>query len=282
MKYQIKTDLIDFYIKNNKKQEEKTKNIFVNSYKINNINAAKIGKKKGIYKIINFKNYNTKITNILYEELTKLHKLKKNDSVLIVGLGNSDITPDSLGPEVCKKINIYQYRNVYSLIPGVMAYTGIETSNIVSAVVNQLKPSLVIVIDALACESIKRINQTIQLTNTGIHPGSGVGNKRKEISSDTLKTPVIAIGIPTVIDLGNIIYDSMKIFFENYCNILKDNNILLNENDKNKILGIIGDLDNYEIDAVLDNNMMVTTKDIDLKINEGAQIIANAINKFLK
>ena len=100
-----------------------------------------------------------------------------------------------------------------------MANTGMESSDIIIAIVKKIKPSLVIVVDALACESIKRLNHTIQITDTGIHPGSGVGNKRKEINKKVLGVPVIAIGIPTVIDLGSIIYVSLKYdnnFYKNY------------------------------------------------------------------
>ncbi len=283
MKYQIRTDLVDFYVKNNNLTKlikiKKFNNIKVLSYKLNKTNAKLLKKKEGNYKTIEFKRFSSKLCEILYEELNSLYKLNEEDSVLIVGLGNSDITPDALGPKVIKKINTLQNRNIYTLIPGVMANTGMESSDIIIAIVKKIKPSLVIVVDALACESIKRLNHTIQITDTGIHPGSGVGNKRKEINKKVLGVPVIAIGIPTVIDLGSIIYDSLNNFYKNYYHILKKHNILLS---KGEITGIIGNLENYEINVVLNKEMMVTTKDIDLKILEGSEIIGKAINKFIK
>lgn len=281
MKYQIRTDLVDFYVKNNNLTKllkvKNMNNIKVFSYKLNKENAKVLNKKPGNYKTIEFKKFSYPLIKVICEELKNLYKLKRKDKVLIVGLGNSDITPDALGPKATKHINVT--KNVFTLSPGVMANTGMETSDIICAVIKKIKPSLVIVVDALACESINRLNYTIQLTDTGIHPGSGVGNKRKEISKDVLNVPVIAIGIPTVIDLSSILFDSLNLFYENYCNILKEHNISLS---KGEIMGIIGDLENYEFRTVLNNEMMVTTKDIDLIITRGSKLIGDAINKFLK
>src|SRR5699024_5067838 len=140
---------------------------------------------------------------------------------LIVGLGNWNVTPDALGPITVGKVLVtnhlfeleYEtveggYRPVAALSPGVMGVTGMETSDIILSVIDRFAPEFVIVIDALASRSIERINETIQLTDTGIHPGSGVGNKRKEVSKETLGVPVIAIGVPTVVDAVTIATDA--------------------------------------------------------------------------
>lgn len=138
--------------------------------------------------------------------------------VLVIGLGNNDITPDALGPMVANQIFATRHirsalpdceefadlRPVSALAPGVLGQTGIEVAEITKAVCNKVKPSVVIVIDALACAEIERLGTTIQLTDTGISPGSGVKNSRKELSKKTLKTPVIALGVPTVVDMRTI------------------------------------------------------------------------------
>ena len=157
---------------------------------------------------------------IIAEQILKL--LPKNrQSVLVLGLGNRDITPDALGPktaecilatrhitkELAKDIGLSSLKSVAVISPGVLGQTGIETSEILSAVVELIKPSAVIVIDALAAKSIKRLGTTIQLSNTGICPGAGVGNARKEINQETLGVPVIAIGIPTVVEAATLLYD---------------------------------------------------------------------------
>lgn len=141
--------------------------------------------------------------------------------ILLIGLGNRDVTPDALGPCVIDNLNITRHltkefgflkknqMEISALVPGVMAQTGMETLEIIQGVCHQTRPDTVIVIDALAARSTKRLNRTIQLADTGIHPGSGVGNHRCEITKKTLGTPVIAIGVPTVVDAATIVYDSI-------------------------------------------------------------------------
>ena len=182
-----------------------------------------IGKPIGDYITIDIKkiNYLTdeekeKAMQTLSNELKKLvqEKVQYKEDVLVVGLGNEEVTPDALGPDVIKKIevtrHILQYmpqyidenaRPVSAIAPGVLGTTGIETLEIIKGVVDNTKPKLLIVIDALASRSMERISSTIQISNTGIVPGAGVGNTRKEISINTLGIPVIAIGIPTVVDI---------------------------------------------------------------------------------
>lgn len=151
-------------------------------------------------------------------------------------------------------------RPVSAISPGVMATTGIETSDIIESLINKIKPDFLIVIDALASSSIDRINKTIQLTDTGINPGSGIGNNRKEISSDTISIPVIAIGVPTVVESSIIVNDTINYLFKhisyiknnyqmnklifnrtNYANKLKEND--LTEKEKIELSGILGSLD---------------------------------------
>lgn len=149
-------------------------------------------------------------------ELTQLidKHIQKQDHILVVGLGNMQITPDSLGPKVVQEVDITRHlltyapqyleegaRMVSAIAPGVLGTTGIETQEILKGIVDNVQPKLIIVIDSLASKSIERISSTIQLADTGITPGAGVGNTRKELSQNTLGVPVIAIGVPMVVDL---------------------------------------------------------------------------------
>lgn len=146
-------------------------------------------------------------------------------SILIVGLGNRDVTADSLGPSTVDNLFVTRHiireygkqayrldkmHQISSLVPGVMAKTGMETAEIVKGVVNETKPDIVLVIDALAARSVKRLNRTVQITDTGIHPGSGVGNHRNALTQESLGIPVIAIGIPMVVDAGTIVCDALE------------------------------------------------------------------------
>ena len=135
-------------------------------------------------------------------------------SVLVVGLGNQDVTPDALGPMVVDNLLITRHLKqpkaaVSGIVPGVMAQTGMETAEIIYGIVEQTQPDAVIVIDALAARSISRLGTTIQLTDTGIQPGSGVGNHRSKLAEDSLGVPVIAIGVPTVVGAATIVFDTV-------------------------------------------------------------------------
>ena len=147
------------------------------------------------------------MSKVLSKVIGKLSENIKKRKVMIVGLGNRDATPDALGPRVISGININD--NIYAVSPGVMAQTGMETAAYVMALAGEMKPDIIIAIDALAARSTKRLNTTIQISDTGISPGSGVGNHRKEISKKTLGIPVIAIGVPTVVDAATIVNDAM-------------------------------------------------------------------------
>ena len=204
---------------------------------------------------------------------------------MIVGLGNLYVTPDALGPKVVPKIEVTRHileympkampedtRPVSAISPGVLGIPGIETMEILKGVVDNVKPKLLIVIDALASRSIDRISSSIQIADTGIVPGAGVENKRKEISKKTLGIPVIAIGIPTVVDLATVTNECIDIFIEN----------LQEKAMSNDYLNKLKEKDNYEdIKEALvpkDYNMIVTPKEIDKLIDNMSKIISIAIN----
>lgn len=242
--------------------------------------------------------------------------ITKNDKVLVVGLGNKNITPDSLGSKVCDNIivtnhlrNLQNNTNDFSLVcmftPGVTGVTGIETYNLVNAVVKEEKPKLVIFVDALMSNSINRVNKSIQISNTGIFPGSGIGNKRKELSKKTLNVDVITIGVPTVTQASVIVMDTLKYLTKSYAynKKIKDKKVnklvtkpvnYLNKDveatkkDKELLLGMLGTLDDdellsliYEILQPIGYNLIVTPKEIDDDIEKISNIISTSINKSL-
>ena len=314
-KYDYRTDLII---------EKKTNTTNHKYYEENNILIDTIIDKDNTYITISYEDITDKdnyyyVENIFIKELKSIIKnyLTNNTKILIIGLGNSKSTPDSLGPEVINNILVTRhlfalgeveqgYRNVCSLKPQVTGVTGIETSDMIESIINKLSIDLVIVIDALAASSISRVNKTIQITDTGIHPGSGVGNNRKEISKEVLGIPVIAIGVPTVVDASTIVndtinylfmhlsylkdnYDESKLIvkrFGNYLEKIKNNN--LNEKEKELIGGIIGNLCEDDkkklINEVLDSvnyNLIVTPKEIDFLIDKLSDLISSSINNAL-
>jgi len=229
------------------------------------------------------------IIKMVADNLAKLCKLDKNSSVLIVGLGNWNVTPDALGPKVISKALVTRHiseslpddldgmvRRVSAVSPGVMGITGIETSEIVKGIVDRIKPDLVIAIDALASRSINRINATIQMSDTGVAPGGGMGNKRMVINEETMGVPVIAIGVPTVVDAATLINDTMDSMLED----------MISYTDKGtdfyEMLKNLGADNRYPIiKDVLDpyaGNMFVTPKEVDAVVERLSNIIANAIN----
>lgn len=249
--------------------------------------------------------------------------IKPGDSCLVVGLGNWNVTPDALGPLVCENLLVTRhlfalqpenveegYRSVSALSPGVMGLTGIETSDIIFGVVEKTKPDFVIAIDALASSSIERVNSTIQISDTGIHPGSGVGNKRKELSKDTLGIPVIAIGVPTVVDAVSITSDTIDMILKHFGKEMREGNRpsraltpagmnfggrsklkqedLPEEKSRKTFLGMIGILEEeekrkliYEVLSPLGHNLMVTPKEVDVFIEDMANLLASGLNASL-
>lgn len=223
---------------------------------------------------------NEQVENKMMEILKKLMKLEANDTVLIVGLGNEDVTPDSIGPKVVSKIDITSHlikyvpeyikegtRAVSAIVPGVLGTTGIETSDIIKAIAEKVQPDKIIVIDALAARNIKRIKNTIQISDTGIAPGSGVGNNRQRINEELLGIPVIAVGVPTVVDSKTIVSDVIEGIIE------KDN---VAQNQKEQYYDFIENML-----PGIENNSMVTPNEIDEVVENISTILANGINMAL-
>ena len=189
--------------------------------KNNNLKLSRCKNKSNSSSTISFdditdKNNYLKVQDLFVEELSKYLSLSSNDTILVIGLGNDKSTPDSLGPLVSNNILVTRYlyllgelssdySNVCTFIPNVMGNTGIETSDIIKSIIKETKANKVIVVDSLKTNSWDRLLKTIQITNQGISPGSGIDNKRVEISKDTLGVDVIAIGIPTVIDIRSLL-----------------------------------------------------------------------------
>lgn len=224
---------------------------------------------------------------VLSKELRNIlqQHINNKDEILVVGLGNQYVTPDALGPKVINDIDVTRHileympnvlsqdtRPVSAISPGVLGTTGIETLEILKGIVDNIKPKLLIVIDALASRSIERISSTIQLADTGITPGAGVGNKRKDLSKETLGVPVIALGIPTVVEAATIAADSLDLFIQK----------LQEEANSNEFLNQLQEEDKYEmIKQVLapeDYNFIVTPKEIDELIENMSSIVARGIN----
>lgn len=261
---------------------------------INEKGAEAIGKPIGSYITIDIKkirladnNDIKKAGEIVTQELKTLIEkyVDKKGDILVVGLGNIYVTPDSLGPKVVKEIDITRHllkyakeyidsetRPVTAIAPGVLGTTGIETMEIIKGIVDNISPKLIIVIDSLSSKSIERISSTVQLADTGIVPGAGVGNARNEISIKTLGIPVIAIGVPMVVDAATIASDSIDLIIDKLQKEAKSNKFLneLKEQNKYELL--------KEVLIPKDYNLIVTPKEIDDLIENMKDIIARGIN----
>lgn len=224
------------------------------------------------------------IIDILVEQIKALIGTDNSKSILVVGLGNSQATPDSLGPKVVENLDITRHllnfakdfmdpdtRSVSGISPGVLGTTGIETSEIVNSVVSSVKPDIIIAIDSLASSSFKRVGNTIQLSNTGITPGSGVRNKREGLNEKTLNVPVIAIGVPTVVDIATITNETLDKVIENneFIKNIEFTNPNLSDKENRQIF----------ISNTLDTeNYIVTPKEVDELIEIMSDIISSGIN----
>ena len=229
------------------------------------------------------------IAKILADKIGELHNLKPDAVILIIGLGNWQVTPDALGPKVCEKILVTRHigddmphdlqgrvRALSALAPGVMGLTGIETAEIVKGVTEKIQPDIIIAVDALAARRTSRINTTIQMSDVGINPGAGLGNKRAAINKGTMGVPVIAIGVPTVVDAATLVNDTMERMLAEMSEAAPDESTfydMLKGLQESERYGLIKEiLDPYE------GNMFVTPKDVDAVIVRLANIIANACN----
>lgn len=235
--------------------------------------------------------YHREISEELARIIRELVPLEKKDvSILVVGLGNREVTPDALGPNVVDNLFITRHmirefgtyalgeehtNQISGIVPGVMAQTGMESLEIVQGVVKQTKPDYIVVIDALAARSVKRLNRTIQITDAGIHPGSGVGNYRNGISKESLGVPVIAIGVPTVVDAATIVNDTMSSLIGAMTeaeHLKKIGNSLnaLEESEKHELF--------RELLSPYLNAMFVTPKDIDESIKQISFTLSEGLN----
>lgn len=253
-----------------------------------------INKPIGNYITIDIKNLKVanedemqKASEVVTKELKALidKHVSSKDPVLVVGLGNLYVTPDALGPKVINEIDITRHlleympevlnedtRSVSAVSPGVLGTTGIETQEILKGIVQNINPKLIIIIDALSSRSIERISSSIQIADTGIVPGAGVGNTRKELTKDSLGVPVIAIGIPTVVEAATIAADSLTMFIQKVQEQAKSNDFLnqLQEEDKYEMI--------KEVLSPNDYNFIVTPKEIDELIENMKDIVARGIN----
>ena len=283
-----------------------------------------LGKKAGKYVTISYKditdsdNFN-KVLNVFKKELIKVMEychIKDNDKCLIIGLGNRKIISDALGSKCLEDIivtrHLYllnnvdkRYRNTAILEPNVIGVTGIDSFEIIKKTIEEIKPDFVIAIDSLCAADIKRLTKTIQITSSGITPGSGIGNTRCELSRETLGINTIAIGVPTVVDSTVIVSDTIQYLLKkisylknshsitdklkpinkiNYLNNEKE----LNEGEKKEVLGYIGLLNNNELKSLIwevlspiEANMIVTVKEIDFIMDKLGKLLSEGINKVI-
>ena len=259
------------------------KDIRTTLVKIETENGARaMGRPQGSYLTLEAPNlsipdegYHREISEELARQVKKLIPEKKELTVLVVGLGNRQVTPDALGPDVVDNLKMTRHiilevgaqaigeQNMYQVsgfVPGVMAQTGMETLEIVKGVINETRPDVVIAVDALAARSTKRLNRTIQITDTGIIPGSGVGNHRNGLTKETLGVKVIGIGVPTVVDAATIVQDSMEKLLQT-----------LEEKEKKEFL--------EEMIPPALYSMFVTPKDVDETMKRLSYTISEGLNR---
>ena len=325
--FTTRTDLVDDLSLNIKSETYEESGVKVSSIFIDKEQAKVIDKKSGNYTTISFKDTTdhtnfSNVKTIFIKELNKMFEkenIKKDATCLVIGLGNSDSTPDSLGIKTSENIiitkHIYNifgtlekgYRITSRFNPGVMGETGIETSDVIKSIVDLVNPDFVIVLDALASLSIDRVCKTIQITNAGISPGSGIGNKRKEISYDSINKPVIAIGVPMVVDAATIVSDTISYMEKHFSyniknknskrnklipsfkqNYLKENDLSLTIEEKNYFFGKLGTLDDYEKRSLIFDvltpigyNLMVTPKEVDFLVETLSKLLSEGINSCL-
>lgn len=233
------------------------------------------------------------VSEVLSTELSSLINLQESMTALVVGLGNINVTPDALGPKVVGKLMITRHlkqlvpdsidegiRPVCAISPGVLGTTGMETGEIIKGVVNKIKPNLIICIDALASRKMDRVNTTIQIGTTGISPGAGIGNKRMEISEKTLGIPVIAIGVPTVVDAATMTNDTLDLLLDQFISQSKQGTEfynMLKAVDRDEKENLIKEVLNPYV-----GNLVVTPKEVDMIIDSISKVVANGINIALQ
>ena len=277
----------------------KEKEIKITTMVIETENGAKaMGKPKGTYITMEAENmdcqdegYHREISVELARIIKRLLPEQKEPlSVLVAGLGNREVTPDALGPRVVDNLLITRHvlrefgkyafgeeevNAVSGIVPGVMAQTGMESQEIVRGVIAETKPDVIIAIDALAARSTRRLGRTIQITDTGINPGSGVGNHRHGLSKETMGIPVIAIGVPTVVDAATIVSDTMQTLIA----AMEQHSTL---SSLSTGLNALNDMEKYELIRELLspqlNIMFVTPKDIDESVKRLSFTLSEGLN----
>ena len=278
---------------------DKEKEIRITRVKIETEKGARaMGKPVGTYITMEAPNmavpdeeYHREISEELAKYIKELIKIEKEDYVVLVaGLGNRQVTPDALGPHVVDNLAITRHivkeygkyamgedavHMTSAIVPGVMAQTGMETLEIIKGIVKETKPDLVIAVDALAARNSKRLNRTIQIADTGINPGSGVGNHRNGITEGTIGVPVIAIGVPTVVDAATIVNDTMEnlIAALETSETLKGVGVVLQGYNATEKYELIKELISPHL-----NGMFVTPKDIDETIKRIGYTISEGLN----
>lgn len=278
--------------------EEEVEDIKITRVQITNAQGEEALKKPiGNYITIDVKKINNiamekedKIVEVLAKEISNIvdKHIKKEEEIMIVGLGNLYSTPDSLGSRVVNEVEITRHIKIYlpqyidentraisAISPGVLGTTGIESAEIIRGIVDKVKPKMILAIDSLCSKNVSRINKSIQISDTGIVPGGGVGNARDELSEKTLGIPVIALGVPTVVEMASITNDCLDLFIED----------LQKKAESNSELNKLKDEDNYEKikEALIPNdyNFIVTPKEIDELIESMKDILSRAINESL-
>ncbi|SFC62323.1 GPR endopeptidase [Clostridium uliginosum] len=308
----VRTDLAiearEMYIKKHSKdidgvviEEEQDGDIKFTTVKVKNEEGAKkLGKSIGNYITIDIPEFTIydgeimdEVSKVLSKVVKRLIHVNEEKTALVVGLGNWQVTPDALGPKVTEKIMVTRHlqvvmpeaiddsvRPVCAIAPGVLGVTGIETGEVIKSLVDKVKPDLVICIDALASRRVERLNRTIQISDTGISPGAGVGNNRKEISEKSLGVKVIAIGVPTVVDAATIANDSIDLVIDELISQVssgKEFYNMLKDIDKNEKVALI-----KEVLCAHVGDLIVAPKDVDMIIDSLSKIIANGINMSLQ
>ena len=262
--------------------------------------AKKLGKPVGNYITIDIPDYTVydgeimeNVSEVVGKTMKALVNMTQDKTALVVGLGNWKVTPDALGPKVVEKIMVTRHLKdvmpeaiddsiipVCAISPGVLGITGIETGDVIKALVEKIKPDLVVCVDALASRRIDRVNKTIQISDTGISPGAGVGNHRMKINEETLGVKVVAVGVPTVVDAATIANDSIDLVMDEFISKSEKGSEFYNmikSIDKNEKEILIKELLNPYV-----GDLMVTPKEVDLVIDSLSKIIANGINISLQ
>jgi len=272
--------------------EEHAEGVEITRVHVTNADGERlIGKPQGYYITLDapdLRRRNTevqeRVAGLLARQLRQLLRLREDSKVFVVGLGNWNATPDALGPKVVEDILVTRHlaaqvpenfagemRSVAALAPGVLGLTGIETGEIIRGIVDRIAPDVVIAVDALASRSIERILRTIQIADTGIHPGSGVGNHRVGIDRETLGVPVVAVGVPTVVHAATIAADTIELLAAKLASDTAYRGLAeLAADDKRQMIA--------EVLAPAVGDLMVTPKEIDVLIEDMAKIIAAGIN----